>query len=160
MMTCCLNALCGKACATETEGTMRRKPQSFTCSDIRSKSELTVRFTQSAQGIAFVTDHVIPLGGAASCDWCVCHCDAEQLICKGLLVELKGRNFRHAVEQLFSTYSAMRTTWPKLKIVRTYAVLSGRQIPSVKSSDYRIVGQCRLPNFKHFRARKELSVQV
>lgn len=159
-MTCRLNALCGKACAIVAEGTMRRRPQSFTCSDRGTKSELTVCFSQSIQGISFVTDHVIPLGSAASCDWCVCHCDAKQLMCKGLLVELKGRNFRHAVEQLSSTYFAMRTTWPKLKIVRTYAVLSGRQIPSVKSSDYRIVGKCRLPNFKHFRARKELSVQV
>lgn len=159
-MTCCLNTLCGKARAIVTEGTMRRIHQSFTCSDSGTKSELAVCFSQSAQGIAFVTDHVIPLGGAASCDWGVCHCDARQAMCKGLLIELKGRNFSHAVEQLASTYSAMRTSWPKLKIVRTCAVLSGRQIPSVKSSDYRIVGQCKLPNFKHFRARKGLSVQV
>lgn len=155
-----LNTLCGKALDIMTECAMRCRPQSFTCTDSRTKSELTVCFSQSARGIAFVTDHVVHSGCEMSCDWGVCHCDAGRSMCKGLLVELKGRNFRHAVEQLSSTYFAMRTTWPKLKIVRTYAVLSGRQIPSVKSSDYRIVGKCRLPNFKHFRARKELSVQV
>ena len=156
----CLADLCDKACALSTRGEMRRNPQSFTCSDSRAKSELTVCFSQSARGIAFVTDHVVPPGGEASCDWCVCHCDSERTTCRGLLVELKGRDFRHAVKQLYSTCSAMRTTWPRLKIVRTFAVLSGRQIPGVKTSDYKIVSQCKLPGFKCARSRKGLSLQV
>ncbi len=159
-MTQSLTSICSKACAVTTECSQRQRPQSITCTDRNTKSELKVAFVKSAQGIAFVTDHVIPSGNVLSCDWCVCHCDAAKTSCKGMLIELKGRNFKHAVQQLASTYSAMRTIWPTLGIVRCQAVLSGCQIPSVKSGDYKVVGQYKLPNFKHARARKGLVVEI
>ena len=148
-----LTDICNKACAIQTECDARHKPQSITCSDSQTRSALTIHFAHSAQGIAFVTDHVIPAGSALSCDWCVCYCDESKTSCNGMLIELKGRDFRHAVQQLASTYSAMRATWPLLKIVRC-------RIPSVKSGDYKVVGQYKLPNFKHYRARRGLMVEV
>lgn len=155
-----LTNICTKACAVTTECDARHRPQSITCSDPQTRSALTIHFARSAQGIAFVTDHVIPAGSALSCDWCVCYCDKSKTSCNGLLIELKGRDFRQAVQQLASTYSAMRATWPLLKIVRCYAVLSGCHIPRVKSGDYKVVGQYKLPNFKHYRARRGLMVEV
>ena len=155
-----LTTICNKACAIKTECSARHRPLSVTCSDSKTKSALTIRFVNSAQGIAFVTDHVIPAGSVLSCDWCVCYCDESKTSCNGILIELKGRGFRHAVQQLASTYSAMRATWPSLKVVRCYAVLSGCQIPSVKSGDYKVVGQCKLPSFRHYRARRGLVVEV
>lgn len=155
-----LTTLCVKACAVTTECFARRRHQSFTCSEKKTKSAVKIQFLHSAQGLVFVTDHVIPSGSALSCDWCVCHCDANKAGCKGMLIELKGRNFKHAVEQLASTYSAMRTTWPALNIIRCHAVLSGCQIPGVKSGDYKVVAQYKLPNFTHARARKGLTEDV
>lgn len=155
-----LDAVCSKACAVTTECLLRQRPQSITCSDPKTKSELRVVFAKSAQGIAFVTDHVIPNGDFLSCDWCVCYCDEEKTSCKGMLIELKGRNFKHAVQQLASTYSEMRKVWPNMKIVRCQAVLSGCQIPSTQSGDYKVVGRHKLPNFKHARSRKGLEVEV
>ena len=155
-----LTTLCGKACSVTTKCSVRQKPQSITCSDPQTKSALTVRFVHSAQGLAFVTDHVIPEGDELSCDWCVCYCDAAKTKCKGMLIELKGRDFKHAVQQLASTYSAMRNRWPSLDIVRCWAILSGRQIPGVKSGDYKVVERYKLPNFKHARARKGLMDEV
>ena len=155
-----LTAVCSKACAVTTECSLRHRSQSITCSDSKTKSELKVVFAKSAQGIAFVTDHVIPSGSLLSCDWCVCYCDAAQTGCKGMLIELKGRNFKHAVQQLASTYSEMRKVWPNVEIVRCQAVLSGCQIPGVKSGDYKVVGRYKLPNFTHARARKGLEVEV
>jgi hypothetical protein len=155
-----LTNICNKACAIKTECDARHRPQSITCSDSQTRSALTIHFAHSAQGIAFVTDHVIPAGSALSCDWCVCYCDESKTSCNGMLIELKGRDFRHAVQQLASTYSAMRATWPLLKIVRCHAVLSGCRIPSVKSGDYKVVEQYKLPNFKHYRARRGLMVEV
>lgn len=159
-MTQSLQALCDKACPIVTDCEMRVRPQSKTCHDLRTKSELMVRFGHSARGLAFVTDHVVPAGAELSCDWCVCHCDNQRTRCEGLLVELKGRNFKHAVEQLHSTLVAMRRQWRGLAITRCVAVLSGKQIPGVKSTDYKIVEQYKLPNFRHFRARNGLSVEV
>lgn len=159
-MTQSLQVLCSKACPIVTDCEMRVRPQSVTCRDARTKSELMVSFKQAARGIAFVTDHVVPAGTELSCDWCVCHCDEQKLRCEGLLVELKGRNFKHAVEQLHSTFGAMNQQWPGLAITRCVAVLSGKQIPSTKSTDYKVIGQFKLPGFKHFRARKGLSVEV
>ena len=155
-----LTTICNKACAIRTECSARRRPQSITCFDPKTKSELMIHFVHSAQGIAFITDHVIPAGSVLSCDWCVCCCDESKTSCNGMLIELKGRDFRHAVQQLASTYSAMRATWPLLKIVRCHAVLSGCRIPSVKSGDYKVVEQYKLPNFKHYRARRGLMVEV
>lgn len=155
-----LTVICNKACAIRTECCARRRSQTITCSDPMTKSKLMIRFVHSAQGIAFITDHVIPAGNVLSCDWCVCYCDESKTLCNGMLVELKGRDFKHAVEQLASTYLAMRATWPLLKVARCYAVLSGCQIPSVKSGDYKVVGRYKFPNFKHYRARKGLMVEV
>ena len=159
-MTQTLQALCGKACPIVTDCEMRVRPQSMTCHDPRTKSELMVSIKQAARGIAFVTDHVVPVGNELSCDWCVCHCDDQRTRCEGLLIELKGRDFKHAVEQLHSTFVAMRQQWRDLTITKCVAVLSGKQIPSTKSTDYKIVEQYKLPRFKHFRARKGLSVEV
>ena len=155
-----LQALCQKACPIVSECESRVRPQSKTCRDPRTKSELMVRFEQSARGLAFVTDHVVPVGAELSCDWCVCHCDNQRTRCEGLLIELKGRNFKHAVEQLHSTLVAMRQQWRGLAITRCVAVLSGKQIPGTQSTDYKIVGRFKLPGFKQFRARKALSVEV
>lgn len=153
-----LTVLCPKACSVVMECESRVRPQSFTCRDPKTRSQLTVTFRQSAQGVVFVTDHVIPGNGGLSCDWCVCHCDANKTRCDGLLVELKGRKFKHAVEQLASTYSAMKNTWPQLCITQCCAVLSGCHIPSISSGDYKVVDRYRLPNFKHMRTGKELSL--
>jgi hypothetical protein len=155
-----LTDICNKACAIRTECSVRRRSQSIKCSDPKTKSTLTVHFACSAQGIAFITDHVIPAGNELSCDWCVCYCDESKTSCNGMLIELKGRNFKHAVEQLSSTWFAMRATWPSLKVARCYAVLSGCQIPGVKSGDYKVVGKYKLPNFQHYRARKGLTIKV
>lgn len=155
-----LQAHCQKACPIVSECESRVRPQSTTCRDPRTKSELMVRFEQSARGLAFVTDHVVPVGAELSCDWCVCHCDNQRTHCEGLLIELKGRDFKHAVEQLHSTLVAMRQQWRGLAITRCVAVLSGKQIPGTQSTDYKIVGRFKLPGFKHFRARKGLSVEV
>ena len=155
-----LQKLCPRACPIVTDCELRIRPQSVTCRDARTKSELMVRFERSAFGLAFVTDHVVPAGAELSCDWCVCHCDDQRTRCEGLLVELKGRNFKHAVEQLHSTLVAMRQQWCGLAITRCVAILSGKQIPSTKSTDYKVVGRYKLPEFKRFRARKGLSVGV
>jgi len=154
-----LQSLCDHACQIVTECEARMRPQSVICRDAGTQSELAVRFVASAQGVAFVTDHVVPPAGL-SCDWCVCHCDEQKQKCTGLLVELKGRDFRHAVQQLSSTHQALLREWPELKITRSIVVLSGKKIPSIKSTDYRIVGQCRLPGFCQYRMRKGLSVEV
>lgn len=160
-MSVSLSTLCGNACGISTDASLRKRSQSFTCSDFKSKSELTVRFVQSKQGLAFVTDHVVPAGNSLSCDWCICHCLAmEETDCQGVLVELKGGDFGHAVRQLASTFSELRKVWPSLSISRCYAVLSGRRIPSIKSKDYKVVTQYRLPGFHHFRARKGLAVDI
>lgn len=159
-MTQSLQTLCGRACSIVTDCELRARPQSKTCHDPRTKSELMVRFAHSARGLAFVTDHVVPAGAELSCDWCVCHCDDQMTRCEGLLIELKGRDFKHAVEQLHSTLVAMRQQWRSLAITRCVAVLSGKQIPSTKSTDYKVVGHFNLPGFRHFRARKGLAVEV
>lgn len=155
-----LQALCSKACPVVTDCESRARPQSVTCRDTKTSSELSVQFSSSAQGLAFVTDHIIPAGNELSCDWCVCHCDGRKTKCEGLLIELKGRDFRHAVEQLHSTYVTMRQQWRDLTITRCVAVLSGKKIPSTKSTDYKVVDKFKLPGFKQFRARKGLSVEV
>ena len=156
----CLTDACRKACPLNTDCKMRVRPQSVVCSDPKTRSELEVHFCQAEQGVAFVTDHVVPPGSSLSCDWCVCYCDKQKSHCNGILIELKGSDFRHAVQQLSSTCEAFKNVWPSLSIKKTYAVLSGKRIPSVKSSDYKIVGQVRLPGFSQLRARKRLSVSV
>lgn len=159
-MTACLNTLCDKACPVVTKCEKRIRQQSFTCVDAKSKSAINVSFVSAAQGIAFVTDHVIPSGSILGCDWCVCYCDSNRSKCMGVLIELKGGDFKHAVEQLASTLKAMKSTWPAILISQCHAVLSGKQIPSVKSSDYKVVTQYKLPGFKQHRARKGLSIEL
>lgn len=155
-----LTELCVKAHPLTTECCWREKPNSVTCGDGKTQSRIAVQFNESAHGIAFVTDHVIPNGEELSCDWCVCHCDASKTSCNGLLIELKGRDFKHAVQQLASTHKALKNAWPQLKVAKSMAVMSGHRIPGVKSSDYKIVSRYKLPGFTFQRSRKGLTVNV